>query len=197
MSDPKQEPEIAAELQAIFERLEDAGRCVWRREVRILHWARAGKVHTLRADFIAQIDGSPLLAFEVKRAPQKAADLGRHLLQCVDYAKCQVAPATADRVVPSWVSQPIRASFMFSDWAAMPPFVREHAAKARRLFGPARVGFAFNTKRYGLRLTLTHENIFWQELDYNGETRQRFNGSLIHQGERVGNGSFNGDWNDQ
>lgn len=184
----KTEPELADRLQHIFLRLEEVGRCVWRREVRLLHWGARGKVSTLRADFVASLDGSPLMAFEVKRAAPKAADLGRHLLQCADYARSVVAPMVAEKGVQAWVQQPIRATFLFTDPAAMRPWVREHAKHARRLFGPARVGFAFDHARRGLLLQLCDDTTFWSEFDWRGDARQHFAGGLVNQRARVGNG---------
>lgn len=192
----KTEPELVDRLKAIFGRLSDAGRCTWRPEVRLLHWIRGGKTKTLRADFVASVDGSPLLAFEVKRAAEHAADLGRHLLQCADYARCVVAPASAERDVQMWIQQPIRAAFLFTDPASMRPYVREHATAARRLFGPARVGFAFDHSRRGLLMQLCDESVFWSEWDWRGGARQQFNGAVVNQKARIGNGSFSIDEDD-
>lgn len=136
------EDQIKSELEAHLEKLNDIGRCDWRKEVRMLCWIQASRStpSTLRIDYVAKIDGV-LVGFEAKKPPERAADLGKDLVQCAQYAHGVIAAATIDRVHPEWVGQSLLGVFLVSDARYCSDYVQQHGVHAHRLFGPANVGF--------------------------------------------------------
>lgn len=189
------EAEISAFLRQQLERLAEAGRCEWRAEVRILAWThiKRGQPDTLRLDYVACLDGGPLVGFEVKRRPATAADLGRALYQSAQYASGQVA-GQAFSVPQDWVGRPLKAVFLAVDRRGITDHLAKHLEAAERLFGPANVGFCtFAPKdRPGglnsyyrtpeLRLTLSAER-WWSE-------RNSYRADAMAKTNRTGNGSF-------
>ena len=101
---PPPEADISAHLRRHLERLAAAGRVEWRGEVRLLCYTHAcrGKPDALRIDYLAAFDGGPLVGLEIKRRPDRPAELGRALFQSAQYAAGQVAAAQAGAVPQGW-----------------------------------------------------------------------------------------------
>jgi hypothetical protein len=182
--EPATEAEVSARLRARLDLLRKQGRCEYRAEVGLSCWVHGirNQAERLRIDYVASFDGGPLVGLEVKRCPAKAADLGRALVQCAQYAAGVVAPALVSRVPAAWVGQPLKACFLYVDQHGMSDFVLDHARAAPRLFGPANVGFAYISRWQGFLLQLAAER-FWSERYGSGAmaTNKLF---------RRGNGSF-------
>lgn len=170
--------DLERRLSALGDRVE------WRKEVWLLCWTHSlrEQADRLRVDYVIQIDGDArLLGIEVKAAPDKAADFGRAMLQCVQYSFGAVAPATEDRIPRKWIGRPLSAVFLRTDTKALRAYVGDHARASHRLFGPANVGHLFVVSR-GLEMRLCGER-FWTE--WSG-----FHQGLLNKSARRGNGSW-------
>jgi len=154
------EAEISADLVSELTRL-GPERCVFRPEVRMLCWTHAtrSKADVLRIDFVAELEGR-LIGIEVKKPPEHSSDLGRYLLQSAQYAAGVIAANVAD-VPQHWIGKPLVAVFLRTKLTGAHERLRDHAATAPRLFGPANVGFVTKERR-GLCLRLCAER-FWTE----------------------------------
>ena len=183
MYEPLTEPQLKARLESVFAALE--GRCIWRKEVRMLCWTHAGRVKAdmLRIDYVLQLDDGPLVGVEVKAPLKRAAELGQSLFQATQYAAGMVAPSTPDRIVQSWVGKPLLAVFLYTQWGALDAYVVKHADAAQRLYGPANVGMLGLDPHHGLKLTLCADRLWSTTYGWN-------HGSIARKNPRSGNGSF-------
>lgn len=162
------ETEVSAELRQTFIRMQAAGRCTWMEEVRLMCWTHAQKSRPdfLRIDYVARLDSGPLLGFEVKRRPERPAELGAHLAQCGQYSAGLVtAQIFQSAECRSWQDQPLAAVFLRVDAEGMDPYVLEHAKAAVRLWGPMNVGFAKIRPKHGLFLQLGTSERWYSERD--------------------------------
>lgn len=173
------EAEISAQLEVDLNRL--GGRCTYRKEVRMICWTHAqrSKADVLRIDYVAELEGR-LLGIEVKKAPEKSADLGRYLLQAAQYS-AGVISANRAEIPQTWIGKPLVAVFLRTKLTGAHERLRDHAACAPRLFGPANVGFVTRERR-GLCFRLSAER-FWTE--WSG-----YHQGMLNKASRVGNGSF-------
>lgn len=178
------ETELSAALRAHLERLALEGRCVFRPEVWLGVWTHSlkGQMDRLRIDYVAQMDGGPLIGLEVKRRPEQPSDLGRALVQCSQYATAIIAPQLAERIEPAWLGQPLKAVFLRVDQRGMREHIWQHAAAAVRLYGPANVGFAYVTQHNGLNLNIGGDR-WWCE-------RWGYRANAMDRTARVGNGNW-------
>ena len=177
------EREVCAYIESQFERL--GSRIEWYKQVRMLCWTHTLKDEParLRIDYVVRIDGGLPLGIEAKASLNHPADLGRGLLQCVQYAFGLIASATPERIAPELVNLPLQAVFLWAETDLMPQTVVNHREMAHRLFGPANVGFAAMENR-GLELRLCAEK-FWNEWSgYHG------GGIVTNKVYRSGNGTF-------
>lgn len=181
---PTPEADVSAALREHLDRLVHEGRCVYRPEVWLGVWTHSlrGAMDRLRIDYVAQLDGGPLIGIEVKRRPDKPVELGRALHQCSQYATAVVAVQAADRIVPAWLGQPLKAVFLRVDQRGMAEAIQEHAKAAVRLYGPANVGFAYLTKWNGLNLNIGGDR-WWCE-------RYGYRANAMDRTSRVGNGNW-------
>jgi hypothetical protein len=131
---------------------------------------------------VARFDGGPLVGIEAKMPPKKAADLGRYLKQCSDYADSVIAGHT--RTPQSWVGRPLKAVFLAVEINNTRDWIGAHYSQATRLMGPFNVGFV-RRRSDGLQLYLCDEMNWWGESGgYSGLALER------NKNRRVGNGSF-------
>lgn len=180
----KDEREFCGRFEVHLNRLKDAGRCEWTSQVRMLHWRHArDEVRAIvRIDYVVRLDMGPLIGIEAKVIPQKAADLGRYLKQCSDYADSVVAGHA--RTPQAWVGKPLRHVFLAIDPSGSTDFVGQHYSTATRLMGPFNVGF-IRRRSDGLQFYITDEMNWWCEAwGYS----QRAKTTNINR--RIGNGSF-------
>ena len=175
------EAAVCAKLEAYLDRMGE--RVVLYRQVRMLCFTHANRVRpaNLRIDYVARIDDGPIVGIEVKAAITEAADLGRALFQCSQYAAGVIGSATCDRIAPNLVGQPLAAVLLYTDVKGMTDYVKRHGWAAHRLYGPANVGFLFNVSR-GLEMRLCGER-YWTE--WSG-----WHQGMISKGYRSGNGTF-------
>jgi hypothetical protein len=180
----KDERELCARFVKHLERLQGAGRCEWAPQVRMLHWRHAQDAERaiVRIDYVARMDGGPLIGLEAKKAPAKAADLGRYLKQCSDYADSVIAGSTT--TPQAWVGRPLKAVFLVVEIENAADYIRQHYMQATRLMGPFNVGFV-RRRHDGLQLYLCDEENWWCEAwGYSAHAMSR------NSNRRVGNGSF-------
>lgn len=178
------ESEVSKSLVQHLDRLSDEGRCVFYSEVWLNAWTHALKPNAdrLRIDFVAQFDSGPPVGIEVKRRPEQPVELGKALHQCSQYAQGVIATQAADRVAPSWLGQPLKAVFLRVEQDGMRETIRQHAAAAVRLYGPANVGFAYVTQSNGLNLNIGGDR-WWCE-------RYGYRANAMDRTHRVGNGNW-------
>lgn len=176
---PVTEAEISAQLRSELDRLGD--RCIWRSEVWMLCWTHTTRAQAdrLRIDYVAELDGR-LIGIEAKAPAEHAADLGRHLLQCAQYAAGKIGANRAE-VPQSWIGKPLAGVFLRTKLTRTDAWMERHAFCAHRLYGPANVGFIVREAR-GLCLRLSGER-FWTEW-------RGWNQGRLTTHARVGNGSF-------
>jgi hypothetical protein len=155
---------IKERLTARFEKLHTEGRCVFAREVWLMTWGHITKgAQRVRADFVASLDGGPLLAVECKGSFCRQAEIGDALRQTGDYARAQVAPQEVkNRLPPTWVGNPIRWAALAYNYRSIPPHIQPAAEAAHRLFGPSNVGFLTVDKWQGLKFILGADR-YWSE----------------------------------
>lgn len=181
----KDEREFCGRFEEHLKRLEAAGRCEWRPQVRLLHWAHGkfSEKSKLRIDYVARFDDGPLVGIEAKVAPAKAADMGRYLKQCHDYANSIVG--VHSETPHSWHGLPLFRVFLALEIGTAADYVRQHYSTATRIMGPFNVGFVRRSHFHGLQFYICEENAWWTE-NYGyggGAMRQNTN-------RRVGSGSF-------
>ena len=176
------EAEISAQLCADLARLAD--RCIFRPEVWMLCWTHTirGQPDRLRIDFVAELDGR-LIGIEAKAPAQHAAELGRDLLQCAQYAAGKIG-ANRSEVPNTWIGKSLAGVFLRTRVSRHDEWMEKHAFAAHRLYGPANVGFLVRERR-GLCLRLCGER-WWTE--WSG-----WNQGRLTTHARVGNGSFRAD----
>lgn len=180
----KDERELCTRFETHLRRLEEAGRCEWAPQVRMLHWrhAKDEQRSVVRIDYVARFDGGPLVGIEAKTSPKRCADFGRYLKQCSDYADSIVAGSTT--TPQPWVGRPLKAVFLAIEIAEHVDFIRQHYFAATRLMGPFNIGFV-RRRSDGLQLYLCDENNWWSE-------RHGYGGLALtrNTNRRIGNGSF-------
>lgn len=176
------EARIVAALRKRFFLLEEAGRCSFAEEVRLLSWGHIsdGKPHVMRADFVVTWDDGPLIAIECKGRFEARTDLGKVLSQAGDYARAEVGANAIDKVPPSWVGKPIWAAALAFDYQNSSERSQRAMDEAHRLYGPRNVGFLTVDRWQGLKFTLGADR-YWSE-----EYRWRVGACL--RGLRVGSG---------
>ena len=175
---PVTEAQISTQLKLELDELGD--RCVWRDEVWMVCWTHRirDQADRLRIDFVAELDGR-LIGIEAKAPAEHASDLGRHLLQCAQYAAGLIA-ANRSEVPQHWIGKPLSAVFLRTKVGRRDEWMEKHTFAARRLYGPANVGFLLREPR-GLCLTLSGER-WWTQ--WSG-----WNQGRLTTHARVGNGS--------
>lgn len=177
---PITEAQISAQLKQDLNRLGD--RCVWRDEVWMICWTHSlrEQADRLRIDFVAELDGR-LIGIETKAPAEHASDLGRHLVQCSQYAAGKIAANRAE-VPQHWIGKGLAAVFLRTKVGRRDEWMEKHTFAARRLYGPANVGFLLRDDPRGLCLTLSGER-WWTEW-------RGWNQGRLTTHARVGNGSF-------
>ena len=179
------EKDISLDLEERLNALQSAARCEWHKEVRMQCYTHSlrGKPDALRIDYVAKIDGI-LVGFEVKKTPEKAADLGRYLLQCAQYAHGTIGASTSDRINVEWIGQAMLAVFLVTSNHLAGDYVLTHGRAAHRLFGPANVGFFNRDCRHAdcFDLRLCGGRIWSKEGGWHR--------GMVNKSARVGNGSF-------
>jgi hypothetical protein len=171
------ESEIRAELELDLHRLGD--RCIWRAEVWMICWTHSlrDQADRLRIDYVAELDGR-LVGIEAKAPAAKCSDLGRDLLQCVQYAAGKIGVNRAE--VPNhWIGQPLAGVFLRTKSARQDPRFLEHARASHRLYGPANVGYVTRECYNGLVLRLCSERF--------GTERRGYHQGMLVKSHRVGN----------
>lgn len=184
-ADRKDERELCQRLEPHFERLAAAGRLEWRKEVQMLHWRHAADDgrRIIRIDYVCRFDEGPLIGIEAKKAPARAAEIGRYIKQCADYA-VSVVRGHAENL-KGWTGKPLHAVFLAVEIGQCHDYIRRHHAEAVRLSSAFRVGFIRRHPRYGIQLTLSDDENWWCEAyGYRGDAFSR-NSNI-----RTGNGSF-------
>lgn len=173
------ETALSAAFANHLTRLRD--RCVWRAEVWMRCWTHAAceRADRLRIDYVAELDGR-LVGFEIKAPAESAADLGRQLVQCSQYAAGIIAANHAD-VPQGWIGKPLIGVFLRTTVGRADEFMRDHLRCAPRLYGAANVGFAVFENR-GLCLRLCGER-FWTEW-------RGYHQGMLDKTSRRGNGKF-------
>jgi hypothetical protein len=153
------EAELSADLVSELTRLGE--RCVFHPEVWMLCWTHSlrQQADRLRIDYVAEIDGR-LIGIEVKAAAEHAAELGRDLVQCAQYAAGIIA-ANRPEVPQHWIGKPLAGVFLRTKYNRQNDWMERHTFAAHRLYGPANVGFLVKEKR-GLCLRLCGER-WWTE----------------------------------
>lgn len=179
------EPELSADLLKRLEILKDCGRADFAKEVRMVCYTHASKASpvTLRIDYVVNLDGL-LIGFEVKRAPEAAADLGRYLTQCAQYACGLIGAAMIDRVNPEWIGKALYAVFLVSTTSGCSDMVLSHGRAAHRLFGPQNVSFFVRQCRHddGFELRLCAERVWCKESGWHR--------GMVNKAGRSGNGGL-------
>jgi hypothetical protein len=177
------EKDLANDLEFRLNVLSESHRCIWRAEVRMLcytHAARGSEPETLRIDYIAMLDGI-LVGFEVKRPPDRPAELGRCLWQCAQYAQGIIGAATVEKVPQDWIGKALLGVFLVSDASYCTPHTQSHGQYAHRLYGPANVGFLRRKYLDEFELFLCADRAWSKEWGWHR--------GLVHKSARSGNGS--------
>lgn len=176
---PITEAVISETLKHDLDSLSD--RCIWRSEVWMLCWTHSlrEKADRLRIDFVAELDGR-LIGIEAKAPAEHAAELGRDLLQCAQYAAGKIAANRAE-VPQHWIGRPLAGVFLRTKCSRTDDWMWRHTHSAHRLYGPANVGFLVREPR-GLCLRLCGER-FWTE--WSG-----WHQGMLKKASRVGNSQF-------
>lgn len=180
------EQALSLDLEIRLGMLAEIDRCEWHGQVGMLCWIRASRSapEPLRIDYIAKIDGL-LVGFEVKAPPQKASELGKDLVQCMQYVHGIIAPSKTNRIPAEWIGQSLLAVFLVSDARYCPPYVQKHGEHAHRLFGPANVGLFNRNCRHPecFELFLSGDRVWSKEWGWHR--------GILNRSHRVGNGSVN------
>jgi hypothetical protein len=180
----KDERELCMRFERHLNRLQQAGRCEWRPQVRMLHWPH-GKDDTRRTihiDYVARLDGGQLIGFEAKVAPAKAADLGRYLKQSHDYANSIIGGHA--NIPQGWAGKCLKAVFLVIEIDGCRDWIGEHFRAATRLMAAFRVGFV-RRRHDGLQLYLCDEENWWCEAwGYRADAETR------NSNARIGSQSF-------
>jgi hypothetical protein len=178
------EAELSTDIANRLAALTDAGRAVVAKEVRMLCFTPANRVApvTLRIDYVVCLDGL-LIGIEIKKPPEHAADLGRDLTQCAQYASGVIGAATVDRVPPQWVGKALFAVFLATSAQGCTAFILEHFRAAHRLYGPQNVGFLNRQCRHDdcFELKLCAERAWSKEWGWHR--------GIVRKTARTGNGS--------
>jgi hypothetical protein len=159
----KDEHELCRRFEAHLARLADAGRAEWRKEVRMLHWRHAGDAsrRIIRIDYVAALDGGPLIGIEAKMRPQKPRDWGRYIQQSADYATSIIG---ANSHIPQeWTGKPLHAVFLAIEIGTFADYMREYHKEAARIASAFRVGFVRRFVTTGMQLTLSDDDRWWCE----------------------------------
>lgn len=159
----KDERELCGRFEKHLDRLHALGKCEWRREVRMLHWRHAADAgrRTIRIDYVATLDGGPLIGIEAKLAPKRPVDWGRYIKQCADYAASIIG---ANSHIPNhWIGKPLHAVFLACEIGTHSDYMRKYHAEAARIGSPFRVGFIRRHGMFGLQLTLSDDDRWWCE----------------------------------
>lgn len=159
----KDERELCTRFERHLVRLAEAGRCEWRKEVRMLYWRHAADSgrRISRIDYVARLDGGPLLGVEAKLAPRQPRDWGRYIKQCADYA---VGVIAANSHIPQeWTGQPLHSVFLATEVATQQDYTRRYHAESVRIASPFRVGFVRRHGLFGIQLTLSDDDRWWCE----------------------------------
>ena len=185
---------FSAELERRLNLLVAAGRCEWSKEIRMVCFTHAARAagEVLRIDYVAMIDGI-LVGFEVKRAPDRPAEIGQFCYQASQYA-CGVIGANAShKGVDKWTGKPLFAVFVVtrswdrSGWNRPTintlQYLDAHLEAAHRLWGPANVGFLTWECRYpeAFELHLCADRVWSFEWGWHR--------GMVEKGSRSGNGS--------